>query len=232
MVGTTSIASAVAVAVGMGDTTDVGAAVSGGSVAGSGVDVGMGDTTGVGAAVSGGSVAGSGVNDGDGDGAGKIVGSTVAGDDVGVAMGATVGDAIAGDGSNVAEGNTVSGDTVTGIEGVSVMGGTVGDGSEGSVGAATGAGSVARPAGIAVIGNVETASGTGRIPPKRTTRMVTPVRNASAARINCTLGRRGGSGSIQYLSANTIWHGLYRASHTDVNALWRIHRGALFAECE
>jgi hypothetical protein len=224
MVGATRVVPAVAVAVGMGDTTSVGEAVSGGSVAGSGVDDGDGDGTGtiVGRTVVGGDA---------GVAMGATVGDTIAGDATGVAVGSTVAETIAGDGSGVAEGNT-SGDTVAGIEGVGAMGETVGDGSGGSVGAATGAGSVARPAGAAGIGGVETATfGAGRIPPKRTTRMITPVRNASAARINCTLGRRGGSGSICYLSS-TIGRGLYRASRTDVNTLRRTHRAALFAEHE
>lgn len=79
--------------------------------------------------------------------------------------------------------------------------------------------SVARPT---VAGGVE------GLLPKRATRMITPVRNANAARINWMLGRCDGSGFMRLFSANSIGQRLYRASCPVVNAsgLAALHRPA------
>ncbi len=192
----------VPVAVGtVGGAVDVGV----GSVV---VATGVGDATGV-------------VGDGDGVTVGETVSvavggagwaTTTAGVAVvvavaakGVASAASEGGAV-GDGDGKALGDGDGGADVA--VGVLVAGASVGDGGE-----------VAnRTSGGGLAGTTTTAScGAGRVPPKRTTRMITPARKASAARINRTFGCCDGNRFMRLIAANCVSQRLYRASCSSVN---------------
>ncbi len=192
----------------IGDAVDVGI----GSVT-----TGVGDTTGV-------------VGDGDGatvgaaavvsvGGAGWITTAADVAVDVavatnGVASGVAEGGSV-GDGGAAGNGDG-SADVAVGVLGV---GASVGDGG----------GVTNRTSGDGRAVATTTAScGAGEVPPKRTTRMITPARKASAARINRTFGRCDGNQFMRLIAANYVGQRLYRASRSPVNHLRSARR--LFTE--
>lgn len=166
------------------------------SCAGIAVNVAVG-VGGVGVAVGVGSaVVAAGVGDGD-DGTSDAVGVAVDNSMVGAAVRATAGVA-AGAAVGVAAG---------------AVGATVGVAVDVSDGVADGVVS-----GSASVARITVDCGAERLPPKRAIRMITPVRNASAARINWMLGRCDGSGFMRLFPANCVGQRLYRVSHSVVNA--------------